>query len=104
MSMLTINGQVLTTFEAPKGVNREGVPYGGQSKVQLLCDTELQNGEHKADLVTLTVEDVAPYKALRGRQVSVPVGAFASDRSVIFYVVKGARPVEASGAPAPAGA
>jgi hypothetical protein len=104
MSMLTINGQVLNTFEAPKGVSRAGEPYGGQSKVQLLCDTELQNGERKADLVTLTVEDIRPYQALRGRQVSVPVGAFASERAVIFYVVKGGRPVEASGAPAAAGA
>jgi hypothetical protein len=46
------------------------------------------------ELVTLTVEDVGPYEVLKGRQVRVPVGAFAVGGGVQYFALRGQRPDE----------
>lgn len=90
--MLTLNGTVQNVFQSPKGINKEGKEYGGQDRVQILAETELQNGETRLELVNLTVTNSGSYESLKGQQVRVPVGVFASGRSVAFYALKGAEP------------
>lgn len=54
MSMLLLVGQVMNTFEAPKGTNKEtGEQYGGTPRVQIMAENELQNGDKRLDLVNL---------------------------------------------------
>lgn len=90
MSMLTLNGKVANVFESPKSVNREtGEVQGGKSRVQIMAQNVLQNGETRLELVNLTVESIESYKKLLGRFVRVPVGAFVSSGAVMYYALKG---------------
>lgn len=90
--MLTLEGQILNVFQAPKGINKEGQEYGGQDRVQIMAENHLQNGETRLDLVNLTVTNPRSYEAIRGHRARIPVGCFVSGRSVTFYAVKGAEP------------
>lgn len=100
MAMLTLNGQVLNVFEVPAYTDKKtGEVTPARSRVQIMAENVLQNGEVRMDLVNLTVAHADPYKALQGRQVRVPVGVFASGRDVTFYALKGHNP-ELVGAPA----
>jgi hypothetical protein len=94
MSMLLLVGQVMNVFEAPKGTNKEtGETYGGQPRVQIMAENELQNGDKRLGLVDLTVEDENLFRALLSKRIAVPVGAYVSKGSVAFYAIKGAKPV-----------
>lgn len=45
-------------YEAPKGVNKEtGEAYGGQHRIQVMCENTLKNGEKRIELVDLSVDD-----------------------------------------------
>ena len=90
--MLTLNGTIINIFESPRGTNKEGKEYGGEHRVQVLAETVLRNGEKRADLVNLTVDDVRPYADLRGKDVRVPVGVFSSAKGISFYALKGCQP------------
>lgn len=101
MSMLLLVGQVLNTFEAPKGTNKDtGETYGGTPRVQILAENELQNGDKRLDLVNLSVEDQTLYEGLKGQRVAIPVGAFVNKSVVAFYALKGAKPSKMTGQPA----
>jgi hypothetical protein len=91
MSMLTLQGQLINIFESPKG-EKDGKEFGGQDKVQILGEVVLQNGESRNDLVTLTTHDKNLFKDLQGKTVSVPVGVFASGKSLAYYIPKGSAP------------
>lgn len=88
-----MNGQVMNVFEADRGVSKKtNEPYGGQTRVQLMCQVDLQNGGTKYELQTLTVEDLTPYRSLVGHQVRIPVGCFADGGAIRYFVLKGATP------------
>lgn len=98
MSMLLLVGQVMNVFEAPKGTNKEtGESYGGQPRVQIMAENELQNGDKRLGLVDLTVEDENLYRSLVTKRVAVPVGAYVNKGAVAFYALKGAKPVPFAG-------
>lgn len=93
MSMLLLVGQVVNVFEAPKGTNKDtGESFGGNPRVQILAENELQNGDTKLDLVNLSVENESLYKGLQGKKIAVPVGAYVNKGIVAFYALKGALP------------
>lgn len=93
MSMLTLNGQVLNVYESPKGVKKDtGEMYGGQSRLQIMCENTLKNGEKRMELVDLSVDDLAPYRDRVGTAVSVPVGVMVSNGKPMFYALKKERP------------
>ena len=57
--MLTLNGTVANIYESPRGVNKTtGEAFGGQNRIQLMCENMLQNGEKRIELVDLTIEDI----------------------------------------------
>jgi hypothetical protein len=89
MSMLTLNGEVLNVYESPRGVNKTtGETYGGQHRIQIMCQNTLQNGEKRMELVDLTIDDVTPYKDAVGRSVSVPVGVYVKAGIPTFFALK----------------
>lgn len=90
MSMLTLNGQIINVFDTPEGKKKDGSSYGGQHRIQVMAENTLQNGEKRMELVNLTVESVSKFKSLVGQMVRVPVGVYARDNSVQYYMLKGA--------------
>ena len=89
MSMLTLNGTVANIYEAPKGVNKEtGEAYGGQHRIQVMCENTLKNGEKRIELVDLSVDDVTPYREAIGKPVGVPVGVYVASGKPAFYALK----------------
>ena len=63
-----------------------------RTKIQLLGEFELLTVIKKNELIDLTVENGKEYEGLKNKRVSIPCGALASGRNVIFYVAKGATP------------
>ena len=93
MAMLTLNGQVLNVFDQPAYADKKtGEVQPAKHRVQIMAENMLQNGQHRMELVNLTVDDPAAYTALRGRSVRVPVGAFANGSNIQFYALKAHKP------------
>lgn len=94
LSMFTVTGQVLKTFIQPGSVNKETGEIGKESaKVQILGEMPVQGGDSRLDLITLTVEDVKSYDALKGKRVRVPLGFFSPSKgNIVYYIPKGAIP------------
>lgn len=89
-SMLTLNGVLVNTFVSPGGVSKKtGESFEARDKIQLLCDIPLQDGGTRKDLVSMTVESAADYRGREGEVMSLPVGTYASGRSVGFFVLRG---------------
>jgi len=96
LSMFTITGTVLNTFEAPgrKANEKQGIEaQEAKPKVQILGEMPVPGEQTRMELVTLTCEDQREYEALRGQTVAVPLGIFAPARGqIIYYIPKGAHP------------
>ena len=91
--MLEIVGTLENTFTAPAGINKKtGEEYGGQERIQLMAEVVMQNGDKKLEIVTLTVEDLKPYQDHLKQKIRLPVGCFARNNGIAFYVPKGAMP------------
>ena len=54
----------------------------------MLGEFELPNGDKKNELIDLTVENGKEYEGLKNKRVSIPCGALASGRNVIFTLQK----------------
>lgn len=93
MSMLTLNGTVANIYESPRGVNKTtGEAFGGQHRLQVMCENTLQNGETRIELVDLVMEDIDPYRDAKGQAVSVPVGVYVSGGKAAYYALKRQQP------------
>lgn len=103
MSMLTLNGTVLNVFEMPPYTDKKtGEINPAKSRVQIMAENTLQNGQQRMDLVTLGVDNPEAYQRLVGRSVRVPVGAFVNGSAIQYYALKGQMP-EAAENSVPAG-
>lgn len=101
--MLTLNGQIVNVLNVPEYTDKKtGETTPARFRVQLMGQTLTPQGENKIELVNLTVLDGAPYKALQGQQVRVPVGVFVTGGAAQFYAIKGAKPEPAASRIAPA--
>lgn len=101
MSMLTLNGVVQNVFRTEASTDRKtGEIRPAADRVQVMAENVLQNGEKRIELVTLKVESGDAYRALIGRPVRVPVGAFVVGSAVQFYALKNAGDPEVTPPPA----
>ena len=57
--MLVLEGYLINVFETPKGVTKDGKEYGGESKIQVMYENTLANGEKRTEMETLTVADTS---------------------------------------------
>ena len=71
--MLVLEGILINAFETPKGKTKEGKEYGGESKIQVMYENTLANGEKRTEMETLTVTDTSPYLNKKNSSVRVPV-------------------------------
>jgi hypothetical protein len=93
MSMLTLTGNLANIYESPKGVNKTtGEAFGGQHRIQIMCENTLQNGEKRIELVDMTIGDETPYREQLGKTVRVPVGVYVNAGKPAFYALKQQQP------------
>ena len=91
--MLTLYGVVHSTYRQPDGMGRDGKPYTGGSKVQLLCDEQLSNGESRTSILTLGTSHQDWFDNNIGQEVQLPVGALGGrGQQVTFFISKGWSP------------
>ena len=104
MTMLTLNGTVLNIYESPKGTNKQtGEVYGGQHRIQVMCENTLQNGQKRMEMVDLTISDITPYRQRIGKPVSVPVGVYVVAGKPSFYAIKNQAAIEGANGAATGG-
>lgn len=88
MAMLTLNGTVQNVYEQPESKDKEtGEVRPASLRAQILCENITQNGEKRLEMVTLKVHTDA-FRKLVGQKVRVPVGAFASGGSIMYYALR----------------
>ena len=90
--MLSLTGELIHTFEAPKGETKDGREYGGDCKIQILGEVGLVNGDTKRELITLTAHDIRSFEGLSGKKITVPVGVFVNGKNPSFFIPKGSTP------------
>lgn len=86
---LTMTATVLHVFQTPKGTDNQGKEYGGLNKVQIQGWKYLKNGEQCLDHLTLTVDNPKIYRENIGKELAIPVGAFAPEKGTVKYFVLG---------------
>lgn len=88
MAMLTLNGVVQNVFDTPESVDRKtGEVRPAATRVQVMAENTLQNGQKRLEMVTLKVANADSYRELVGKPVRVPVGCFVSGGAVMFYAL-----------------
>jgi len=93
-AMFTLCGQVANVYVQPGGTSKKtGESFDPRDKVQILGHVPLQGGGTKLDLVTLNVEDARGYQPLLGKNIRVPVGAYAVGKTVGYFIPQGAKPL-----------
>lgn len=93
MSMFTITGQVINTFDAPPRTDDKGEKLDGKPKVQILGEMPVPGGQKRMELVTLSCEEKREFQPLQGKTVRVPMGIFSPARGqVVYFIPKGGRP------------
>ena len=70
--MLVLEGILINVFETQKGYKGRQ-KYGGESKIQVMYENTLANGEKRTEMETLTVADTSPYLNKKNSPVRVPV-------------------------------
>lgn len=88
MSMFQISGQVMNVFEQDGIIDKATGEIGKPTpKVQILGEIPLQGDGKKMDMITLTIPRGLNFKNLIGKKISVPLGFFAPQKSVIIYYI-----------------
>ena len=64
--MLVLEGTLINVFETQR-VTRDGKEYGGESKIQVMYENKLANGEIRTEMETLTVADTSPTSTRKTR-------------------------------------
>jgi len=91
--MLQMTGKVVNVFVQAGGTDKDGKQYEARSKVQLLGEMTLKDGEVKNELVDLTIDDANEWQSLMGKDVIIDVGSYAPAKNTIYYSVKqGSKP------------
>ena len=91
--MLQMTGKVINAFVQAGGKDKDGKSYEPRSKVQLLGEMILKDGEVKNELVDLTVDNLDDWKSFTGKEVIIEVGVYAPAKNTVYYSVKqGSKP------------
>ena len=83
-----MTGKVINAFVQAGGKDKDGKTYEPRSKVQLLGEMVLKDGEIKNELVDLTVENLDDWKSFVGKEIVIDVGVYAPAKNTIYYSVK----------------
>ncbi len=94
MSMFTVMGKVVHVFDQPGRVDKEtGEKAEDSVRLQMMGEMPVEGGETRLDLITVKVPDKKTYQNFVGKQIRLPVGAFAPSKGqIIYFIPKGASP------------
>ena len=93
MSFLLMRGIVRGVLAHPARLDKKtGELRPAYNQVQLECAEPLQDGQERLSIQTLSVDDLAPYAALKGSEALVEVGAFAKGAPLTFFAKRGSPP------------
>lgn len=88
MAMLTLNGTLQNVFAKPESKDEKtGEIRPASLHAQILAENVTQNGEKKLEMVTLKVHTEA-FRALEGKKIRIPVGAFVANGGIIYYSLR----------------
>lgn len=88
--MLTLNGQVVNVYVAPKGVSKKtGEEFGGEDKLQIMGNIPVDGGQFRMELITLTTDKGDLFRGLVGETVTLPVAVWARQSTVGYYIPRG---------------
>lgn len=91
--MLQMTGVVTNLYTNDAGTNKDGELFDARHKVQLMGAVDLPNGGTKNELIDLTVDSLQDWTPLKGKNVSVDIGAFAPQKGkIIYFIKKGTKP------------
>lgn len=92
--MLHLSGECRGIVETPERTGKGGETFPARYQVQIETVEEV-NGFEKVSLWPLfgKAEDIRPFSALKGSQVTVAVRPYVSGRVVAFALAEGARPL-----------
>lgn len=89
MTMLSLTGKVANVYVSPVGKKKDtGEAYGGDSRLQLICDVVLRNGETRVEVQDLLCHNPEKFRKEKGKEVTVPVGFYISAGQVRFYLIE----------------
>lgn len=89
MSMLTLNGILQNVFTKSESKDKDtGEIRPASTHAQVLAQNILESGEVRLEMVTLRVYSPDEYRALVGKFIRVPVGAFVSNGQIQYYCLK----------------
>lgn len=92
-AMFTLCGQVMNVYIQPGGVSKKTQEeYDPRDKVQIMGQLPQPTGGHRLELVTLNTEDARLFEQAVGKVVRVPVGFYAVNRAVGYFIPQGAKP------------
>lgn len=84
-----VQGQLINIFKTADFTNKEtGEVKGGKVKLQLMCQSILNNNERKNELFDITVpnEKISDYENKIGEQVDVKCSFFTSGTITFFGI------------------
>ena len=87
--MLLLSGQIFNVFTTDKRTSKSGDEYGGDDRVQLLANVELDNGTIKKEVFDLKVPDGTIFEKHMSEDCRIPVGAFSPAKGQIIFYLNG---------------
>jgi len=90
--MLTLRGRVENIIRMPERKGRDGKSYPAYCQVQMSVSEAMQDGQRRLGIQTLSIDDPAPFEAVQGQVVRVPVGAYVRNGSLSLFLAKGGLP------------
>lgn len=85
--MIILSGKLLQVYSTPTGENKDGQKYGGDTKIQILNETRLRNGETKNEIIEMTVPSADKYREQQGHEIEIPVNVRAYKNALYFEAV-----------------
>ena len=94
MSMFTVMGKVVHVFDQPGRLDKEtGEITPDTVRLQMMGEMPVPNGETRLDLITVKIENKEAYEKLKGKEIRLPVGAFAPAKGqIIYFLPRGSQP------------
>jgi hypothetical protein len=94
MSMFTVMGKVVHVFDQPGRLDKEtGEMLPDTVRLQMMGQMPVDGGETRLDLITVKIDSKETYEKLKGKEIRLPIGAFAPSKGqVLYFVPKGSQP------------
>lgn len=90
--MLTLQGKVLAVIRHQERTARDGKKYEAFNQVQLQVEEQLENGQTRFGIQTMTAAKPEPFERLQGQEIAIPVRAYVRAGNLAFMLPPDAEP------------